>query len=77
MNVKDVKQIINIITQNIRYWSNSLVFNIPPDISARYYQYTLLTLAMFIKPLLMARYDVALSLNTKCGQNWPHFFIFR
>ena len=26
MNVKDVKQIINIINQNIRYWSNNLIF---------------------------------------------------
>ena len=25
------KQIINIIIQNIRYWSNNLVFNTPPD----------------------------------------------
>ena len=34
MNVKDVKQIINIINQNIRYWSNNLIFIIPPHDSA-------------------------------------------
>ena len=42
MNVKDVKQIINIINQNIRYWSNNLIFITPP-------QYIFYTLLIIIK----------------------------
>ena len=44
MNVKDIKQIINIINQNIRYWSNNLIFIIPSDI----FFYTLLIIIKHI-----------------------------
>ena len=66
MNVKDVKQIRNIINQNITYWSNSLIFIIYP-----YMFFILCSLFSSILPALLLPYASAQAPNL-AGYTYPH-----
>ena len=71
MNVKDVKQIRNIINQNITYWSNSLIFIIYPYMFFILFSLSSRTLAALLKAVcyFLILFEINIDNNIKGEPN--------